>query len=272
MRHKRRVRHPHQEHKIRARPGNKRRRITDQRVEDNEEYRDCVLKPAYGQYQRLSPDDIATRWRDQCVQFFKNASAKNVPIDAKVEEWFLDPHKHIKDPRVEYVVGFRRGEGSETKLKVMEIHRFVRLHAFTEILDHEKDMPPHDKKGAPYCLVVTKSAGDAVGTIKRLRHASLPKPAKLFSKHLKLEDTVNHLKTHKVDLGVGTPARLLALTEDGALDVSFLRCIVIGASYIDKKNRAIMDMSETFMPLARWLAHPKIRERMEERPGILCFA
>ncbi|KAI0384376.1 U3-containing 90S pre-ribosomal complex subunit-domain containing protein [Hypomontagnella monticulosa] len=252
MRHKRRVHGPSGSRRERE----KRRRVTEERAEEDQEFLDCILNPVLGEYQKMSTDDIALRWRQQCDKFFKNAYTNNVPIDAKAEDWYL---VRVYDP--------------VTKFKVFHLEKFVRRHTFQEIWDHEKKMPPHDKKGAPYCIVVVASARRACLVLNTLRDKDNPlHMAKLFAKHLKLEDTVNHLKTHHVDVGVGTPARLLALTECGALDVSLLRCIVIHASWPNRKDLYMMDMMETFMPMARWLAHPKIRERMKEREEMVCFA
>ena len=40
-----------------------------------------------------------------------------------------------------------------------------------------------------------------------------------------------------------------------------LKRIVIDASHIDQKKRGVMDMKETMVPLAKWLARKEFKER-----------
>ncbi|MCJ1314597.1 hypothetical protein MMC25_008279 [Agyrium rufum] len=63
-------------------------------------------------------------------------------------------------------------------------------------------------------------------------------------------------------IGVGTPSRILDLIEVGALSIQNLKMIVVDASYVDQKNRGILDMRETLQPLLRLL------EVIEERVGL----
>ena len=48
----------------------------------------------------------------------------------------------------------------------------------------------------------------------------------------------------RIDYGVGTPDRLVALLEEGALSTANLKRVVIDVSYIDQKKRGILDMKE----------------------------
>jgi protein CMS1 len=55
------------------------------------------------------------------------------------------------------------------------------------------------------------------------------------------------------------------LTADaGALSVDNLKRIVIDASHIDQKKRGVMDMKETMVPLAKWLARKEFKDRYTE--------
>jgi protein CMS1 len=40
--------------------------------------------------------------------------------------------------------------------------------------------------------------------------------AKLFAKHIKLQESINFLKTTRTGIAVGTPQRLKALMDDGS--------------------------------------------------------
>ncbi len=59
----------------------------------------------------------------------------------------------------------------------------------------------------------------------------------------------------------------------GALSVKHLRRVVVDASHIDQKKRGVMDMADTMLPLARWLARKELRERCaaDEKPLALMF-
>lgn len=50
----------------------------------------------------------------------------------------------------------------------------------------------------------------------------------------------------------------------GALAVDKLESIVIDASHIDQKKRGIMDMKDTMMPLARFLARKEFKSRFAD--------
>ena len=56
-----------------------------------------------------------------------------------------------------------------------------------------------------------------------------------------------------MDYGVGTPDRLSALLEDGALSTANLKRVVIDVSYIDQKKRGILDMKDLHEPLIKLL-------------------
>lgn len=57
----------------------------------------------------------------------------------------------------------------------------------------------------------------------------------------------------RVDYGVGTPDRLSALLEDGALSTANLKRVVVDVSYIDQKKRGILDMKDLHEPLIKLL-------------------
>jgi protein CMS1 len=57
----------------------------------------------------------------------------------------------------------------------------------------------------------------------------------------------------RIDFGVGTPDRLMALLEDGALSTANLKQVVIDVSYIDQKKLGILDMKQLHEPLIQLL-------------------
>ncbi|KYK59846.1 hypothetical protein DCS_00980 [Drechmeria coniospora] len=97
--------------------------------------------------------------------------------------------------------------------------------------------------------------------------------AKLFAKHMKVEEQIAFLQNRKSGIGVGTPARLFELIKHGALSLENLQRLVVDASHIDGKKRGVMDMKDTLMPLARLLAADELKTRYEDekKPLALLF-
>ncbi|KAG5928216.1 csm1-like protein [Claviceps africana] len=135
---------------------------------------------------------------------------------------------------------------------------------------------PEDE-GSPHTLIVTSAGLRAADICRTVREGKLASkgnpPAKLFAKHIKIEEQVTFLRTRKTGIGVGTPARLIELMEIRDLKLHNLQRVVVDASHVDKKKRGIMDMKDTLMPLARFLTRPEFRERYgdEEKPLALLF-
>ncbi|EMD90111.1 hypothetical protein COCC4DRAFT_124833 [Bipolaris maydis ATCC 48331] len=137
---------------------------------------------------------------------------------------------------------------------------------------------PSKPAGAPHTIVVTLSGIRAADVCRSLK-AGLPKQgvqkpsvAKLFAKHLKLADQVAQLKKSKVDYGVGTPDRLVALLEDGALSTANLKRVVVDVSYIDQKKRGILDMKELHEALMKLLLRKElVGEDKQGGDGLFLF-
>ncbi|OAL57076.1 hypothetical protein IQ07DRAFT_496318 [Pyrenochaeta sp. DS3sAY3a] len=133
------------------------------------------------------------------------------------------------------------------------------LSAFLKNQSSALKPTPSKPPGAPHTLVVTASGIRAADVCRSLK-SGLPKQgvkdpnvAKLFAKHLKLADQVTHLKKNKVDFGVGTPDRLVALLEEQALSTKNLKRVVVDVSYIDQKKRGILDMKDLHESLIKLL-------------------
>lgn len=59
----------------------------------------------------------------------------------------------------------------------------------------------------------------------------------------------------------------------GSLSLDKLQRLVVDASHIDQKKRGVMDMKDTVMPLARFLARKEFKDRYgaEKKPLDLLF-
>ncbi|KAK7419393.1 Protein cms1 [Neonectria magnoliae] len=131
------------------------------------------------------------------------------------------------------------------------------------------------KKGAPHTLVVA-GAGLRAADIARVVRIFSNKDttvAKLFAKHMKVEEQVKFLNNHKIGIGVGTPSRLMELIDNGALSLANLKRVVVDASHIDQKKRGVLDMKDTMLPLARFLARKEFKDGYvdETKPLALLF-
>ncbi|KAF6810252.1 hypothetical protein CSOJ01_06443 [Colletotrichum sojae] len=135
------------------------------------------------------------------------------------------------------------------------------LEKFAEMPEKLHTAP--EKKGAPHTIVVAAAGLRAADIVRALRKFQTPKStvAKLFAKHMKVDEQVKFLQGTRTGIAVGTPARLMELADNGALSIEKLQRIVVDASHIDSKKRGVMDMKDTMMPLARWLTRKEFKER-----------
>ena len=101
--------------------------------------------------------------------------------------------------------------------------------------------------------------------------------AKLFAKHIKLNEAIKTVQNTRlvqglscpdflltrarIGIGIGTPARVKDLLEAKVLKTGNLKKIVIDGSYIDQKKRTIFDMKDLFQPLLELLRSPEIAQR-----------
>ncbi|KAK4162501.1 U3-containing 90S pre-ribosomal complex subunit-domain containing protein [Cladorrhinum sp. PSN259] len=139
------------------------------------------------------------------------------------------------------------------------------LPEFLEKFAGEKEKLDQATKdfGAPHTIVISAAglrAADAVRALRKFQKKGNT-VAKLFAKHIKVEEQVAFLKKTRSGLAVGTPQRLIDLIENEALSISHLRRIVVDASHIDQKKRGIVDMKETMMPLVKLLTRKELKDK-----------
>ncbi|PFH59607.1 hypothetical protein XA68_12094 [Ophiocordyceps unilateralis] len=135
------------------------------------------------------------------------------------------------------------------------------LDAFSEKPGSLKQAPK--AKGSPHTLIVAGAGLRAADIVRAVRSFASREcaVAKLFAKHFKVQEQVEFLRSKVTGIGVGTPARLAELIDNGALSVDGLRRLVVDASHIDQKKRGVTDMKDTAIPLARFLARQEFRDR-----------
>ncbi|KAI0894395.1 U3-containing 90S pre-ribosomal complex subunit-domain containing protein [Annulohypoxylon nitens] len=138
------------------------------------------------------------------------------------------------------------------------------LPSFLEKFADPKKLGEAPKQnGSPHTLIVTGAGLRAADLVRSVRKYQTKNNtiAKLFAKHIKVEESVQFLEKHRTGIAVGTPVRLSDLVEKSALKLDKLERLVVDASHIDQKKRGVMDMKETMLPLARWLARHEFKEK-----------
>ncbi|KAJ3954507.1 Protein cms1 [Colletotrichum tropicale] len=140
-----------------------------------------------------------------------------------------------------------------------------KLAAFLEKFAEKPEKLPTapEKKGTPHTIIVAGAGLRAADIVRAVRGFQTKKStvAKLFAKHMKVEEQVKFLQGTRTGIAVGTPARLVELADNGALCLDKVQRVVVDASHIDSKKRGVMDMKDTMMPLARWLSRKELKER-----------
>ncbi|KAN0072161.1 U3-containing 90S pre-ribosomal complex subunit domain containing protein [Elaphomyces granulatus] len=131
-------------------------------------------------------------------------------------------------------------------------------------------------KGTPHTLVVASAGLRAADLVRALRSFQTKEAivAKLFAKHIKLDEAKKFVQRTRINIGVGTPQRLIDLIESKTLKVQELERIVIDGSYIDQKKRGIFGMKEMHFPLLQLLGCSEFRKRYgvkSQRLQVLVF-
>ncbi|KAA1066822.1 hypothetical protein PGT21_026159 [Puccinia graminis f. sp. tritici] len=140
------------------------------------------------------------------------------------------------------------------------------------LLEAVKETP--DKVGAPVALVISSSALRAVDLCREVKRLiANPKESgeitKLFAKHFKLPEHVNHLKETKVSIGVGTPDRiskLLTYKDDEGLKLDRLKFLILDLTWLDAKGFNLTELPDSTHKAALWkslLGLPKTLERFQ---------
>ncbi|KAA8899775.1 U3-containing 90S pre-ribosomal complex subunit-domain containing protein [Sphaerosporella brunnea] len=127
--------------------------------------------------------------------------------------------------------------------------------------------------GAPHTIIVTAAAlraTDLARAVKRFQTKD-SMVAKFFSKHIKLSEAIGLCNNIKIGVGVGTPARILALIREGALKLERLDAIVLDMSGLNKKRQGIFDIRETHKDILDLLNEPVIKSSLGDKIRLLVY-
>ena len=134
--------------------------------------------------------------------------------------------------------------------KRSELATFVNGCMMDASLLRRKEAP---KISRPYVLVIAPS-GIRAAELARQLHSFGPQciVAKLFAKHLKIEDQIKFLQEKRVRIAVGTPDRIQKLIENGALSLQNVELVVLDTT-VDAKQRTIYEIPEVLESWTRLL-------------------
>lgn len=126
----------------------------------------------------------------------------------------------------------------------------------------EKELDEKINPGQPALLVISLSALRSLDLLRELRPLTTEcRAAKLFSKHMKIEEQVAALK-NRVNIASGTPSRIKKLIDVEALDLSRLAVIVLDMK-TDAKGYSLLTLPQVrdeFWDLYRIYFHQRVLE------------
>ncbi|KAK0053374.1 protein CMSS1 [Biomphalaria pfeifferi] len=109
--------------------------------------------------------------------------------------------------------------------------------------------------GSPCLLIVASSAIRAVELNRQIKGFldGKCKVAKLFAKHMKVEEQKKFLSKTNCQVGIGTPGRILMLIKQGALQLESLIAVVLDWNWRDSKMKRMADIPEVRQDLVSLL-------------------
>jgi len=113
------------------------------------------------------------------------------------------------------------------------------------------------KNGSPCLLIITGSAIRAVELNRQIKDflGDKSKVAKLFAKHMKVEEQKKFLTKTNCQVGIGTPGRITELIKQGSLHTEDLVCIALDWNWRDSKLKRLCDIPEIAAQLFSLLRH-----------------
>jgi protein CMS1 len=115
---------------------------------------------------------------------------------------------------------------------------------------------------SPRFLIISASALRAVELLKHFGSFQC-KVAKLFAKHMKIQDQADQLERMFLPIAVGTPGRVKALLEIKALSLEHTRHVIIDMEK-DKKSLTVLQLNDTvkdMMDLLQFHFLPRLNQQ-----------
>jgi len=130
----------------------------------------------------------------------------------------------------------------------------------------KKKLKRWKENSSPCVIIVALSARRAVQVLKELAPLNV-RAAKLFAKHIPIEEQVKQLQESNFPIAVGTPHRIVALAKNGALSFEKTLCIALDTSVNDKKFSVytLPDTVPHTQDLLKEFVHPECINRRDVR-------
>ena len=107
----------------------------------------------------------------------------------------------------------------------------------------KKTLKKWKTKKSPGVIFICISARRAVQVLKEISPLNV-RAAKLFAKHITIEDQVKQLQDSPFGIAVGTPHRILTLLQQDALSLEQTQCIVLD-TYVNDKKYSVYTLPDT---------------------------
>jgi ubiquitin carboxyl-terminal hydrolase 48 len=118
-------------------------------------------------------------------------------------------------------------------------------------------------------VILSSSALRAVEFLKPLSVFRC-KIAKLFAKHMKVQEQVELLSKSYQPIAIGTPGRMKKLLEMNALSFQHTTHLIIDLQ-IDKKNMTILDLKDTAIEVVEILQYYALEHLNENKMKIVLY-
>jgi hypothetical protein len=130
----------------------------------------------------------------------------------------------------------------------------------------KKKMKKWKTKESPCVLIICLSARRAVQLLKELAPLNV-RAAKLFAKHITIEEQVKQLEESAFGIAVGTPHRILTLAQQGSLSLAQTQCVVLD-TFLNDKKFSVYTLPDTVphtQNILKEYAHPQLLKRRDLR-------
>lgn len=131
-----------------------------------------------------------------------------------------------------------------------------------------KKLKEWNVKKSPMVIILCVSARRCVAVLKAISSLKI-RCAKLFAKHLDLQDQISQLSSTPFPVGIGTPNRLSKLCLDGALNLQSTELVFIDG-HEDSKAFTVLTLNDTALEVAKFI-HEYVKPQIGARPQNIKF-
>ena len=193
---------------------------------------------------------------------FNNPPSSNKNSSNELEQFWNDSFARIE----------HRSQLSEVELQEskLSINQFTMVEGTTlsKVLEFLIKSIDLSVTKSPSIVIICASAIRCVNLLKEIDSEIKKKCkiAKLFAKHLKINEQIRFLKKSSSVIAIGTPARLSKLQEESEDFANNISCLIVDCAFKDPNGRNIFQINETRRDLFA-LVHSSLM--LQRKPDIL---